>query len=445
MDYAEGTDHTFTVRWQQITDDGQRPVARAAVRFNQGSRRRADARTAHRITDQAQHGLFELGLRTNLDRRAVREKCFGDLTKVLHVRAEDNRFPVERGLEDVMAAGRHQASAYEHDGCKLIELRQLADRVEHDRVGARLRVDRQLRPSDRDESFMATEALDLVEPFGMARGDDQQRVGTRGPDAIERANDRLLFAFRRAARDDHRAARRDPEKPEHALAAASRRWRRFERIELQTAGDRDPRRIGAELDEPARCLVALYAETIDVAEDPLDEGTDHAIPRKRSVRDAAVDHLRLDATPPAFAKQVRPDLRFDHDEQTRPDDIQGPARGERPVEREIEHGIDVRHAAARELLTGERRRREKEPQLRIARAQPGDQRTRAEHLANRHGVHPDRFIAVEIEGDGEIAEPLSDAADVLVVPQRLVEEVRRRQHEDDAGDEAVEEIHAKLR
>jgi hypothetical protein len=37
-------------------------------------------------------------------------------------------------------------------------------------------------------------------------------------------------------------------------------------------------------------------------------------------------------------------------------------------------------------------------------------------------VHPDRFIAVQIEGDGEIAEPLSDAPDVLVVPQRLVEE-----------------------
>ena len=34
---------------------------------------------------------------------------------------------------------------------------------------------------------------------------------------------------------------------------------------------------------------------------------------------------------------------------------------------------------------------------------------------------------------------------LAVVPQRLVEEVRRRQHEDDAGDEAVEEIHAKLR
>src|SRR5947207_6874572 len=300
MDYAEGTDHAFTVRWQQITDNRQRPVARTAVRFNQGSRRRADARTAHRISDQAQHGLFELGLRTNLDRRAVREKCFGNLTEVLQVRVEDDRCPIACGFEDVMAAGRQQASADEHDGCQLIELRQLADRVEHDRVGARLRVDRELRPPERHESFRAAEAFDLVEPFGMAGGDDQQRVGTRGPDTIERANDRLLFAFRRTARDDHRTARRDPEEPEHALAAAARRWRRFERIELQTAGDGDPRRIGAELDQPARRLVALYAETIDVAEDSLDEGADHSIAGKRSVRDAAVDHHRLDATPPAF-------------------------------------------------------------------------------------------------------------------------------------------------
>ena len=75
------------------------------------------------------------------------------------------------------------------DGRHLIELRQLADRVEHDGVGARLRVDRQLAPPIVDESFMAAEALDLVESFGMARGDDQQRVGP--PRLCTRLNARM--------------------------------------------------------------------------------------------------------------------------------------------------------------------------------------------------------------------------------------------------------------
>jgi hypothetical protein len=60
-------------------------------------------------------------------------------------------------------------------------------------------------------------------------------------------------------------------------------------------------------------------------------------------------------------------------------------------------------------------------------------------------MHPDRFVAVEVEGDGKVPEPLRDASDVLVVAQRLIEKVRRGQHEDDRGEKAIEEIHANLR
>ena len=55
------------------------------------------------------------------------------------------------------------------------------------------------------------------------------------------------------------------------------------------------------------------------------------------------------------------------------------------------------------------------------------------------------FVAVEIEGDGEITEPLRDAPDVLVVAQRLIEKIGRGHHEDDRGEKAIEEIHANLR
>ena len=123
------------------------------------------------------------------------------------------------------------------------------------------------------------------------------------------------------------------------------RRRRIERVELQAAGHGDARRVGAELDQPARRLLALHAEAIDVAEHAPDERTDDAIARERARRDAAVDQRRLDAAAPALAQQVRPDLGFDHHEEPRLHQIQRAPHGERPVEREIEHGVDVRHAA----------------------------------------------------------------------------------------------------
>src|SRR5437667_7712011 len=84
MDYAEGTDHTFAVRRQQITDDGKRAVARTPVRLDERARRGANPCSANRIADQAQHRGFELALVANLEGGAIGEKRVGNLTKVLH-------------------------------------------------------------------------------------------------------------------------------------------------------------------------------------------------------------------------------------------------------------------------------------------------------------------------------------------------------------------------
>ena len=54
-----------------------------------------------------------------------------------------------------MAAVIDEAAADEHGGRELIELRELADRVEDDDVGARLGVDRQLGPAHGDEPGVA--------------------------------------------------------------------------------------------------------------------------------------------------------------------------------------------------------------------------------------------------------------------------------------------------
>ena len=195
--------------------------------------------------------------------------------------------------------------------------------------------------------------------------------------------------------------------------------------------------------QAARGLLALDAEAIDVGEHAPEERPDQPVARERAVRDAAVDDHRLDAAAAAFAQQVRPDLVLDHHEQPRPHHRQRAPDGERPVEREVEDAVDVHVAAPGQLLARQRGRREEQPQRGITAAQLGDQRPRREHLADRDGVHPDRLLGVEIERHGKIAEPLPQAADVLVVAQRLIQEIRRQRDEREQRDNAVEEIHAK--
>ena len=174
---AERQHGSGAVRRQELGDDGERPLPRAAIGFDQRPRRGAEAGAAHRIREQVdQHGL-ELGAertwtaprfsrnvradvgevvhvrdrcraprlastsaraaaprlarRTGSERRststvsssvaelhldgaAVLEERAGDLGEVVHVRAEDDRLAEHRRLEDVVAAGVDQAAADEH-------------------------------------------------------------------------------------------------------------------------------------------------------------------------------------------------------------------------------------------------------------------------------------------------------------------------------------------
>ena len=80
------------------------------------------------------------------------------------------------------------------------------------------------------------------------------------------------------------------------------------------------------------------------------------------------------------------------------------------IERKVEHLVDVRAGCSRDLLPGHRRRRQENPQPRVALAQLRQQRARGQHLADRHGVDPDRLVAVEIEGERQVAEPLRQVA-----------------------------------
>ena len=112
---------------------------------------------------------------------------------------------MDRRLENVVASGWHQAAADEHDGGNLIELRELADRVENHRIRIRFGVDRQLGSPNRRQPFLTAQPLGVGEALRMPRRQHQQRAGRtlRDAPALERADHRFLFAAHRAARDEH--------------------------------------------------------------------------------------------------------------------------------------------------------------------------------------------------------------------------------------------------
>ena len=192
----------------------------------------------------------------------------------------------------------------------------------------------------------------------------------------------------------------------------------------------------------ARRLVALHAEAIDVREHAAEERPDQPVARIRAGRDAAVDQRRLDPGALAGAQQVRPDLGLHHDEQPRLDQPQRALDDEPEVEREIEDLIDVLQLLRGDLLPGHGRRRQEDPQARVALAQLGQQRPRGQHLADRDGVDPDRAVAIQVERHGQIAHALLEAGDVLPVADGLVQQVRRHHDEERDDEDAVGRVHA---
>ena len=426
-------------------DHGQALRARAAIGLDQRPRGGAHAGALDRVRQQLHERRLELGGRADLDRAAVVDERPGDVREVVHVRPEHDRLAEHRGLEDVVPSRIDQAAADEDHGGHLIHLRQLADRVEHHDVDAGLGVDRQLGPPRDPPAAAPREPLDLVESFGLPRRDDQQRVAPGGAHALKGVEDRLLLSFERRRRDDHRAAAGDPEVAEDAVAPAvgAGRAGNLERIELERAGDRHARAIGADLDDAAGRFLALHAEAIDVGEHAPEERAGQPVAGKGTGRDAAVDEHGLHPGLVTHAQEVRPDLGLHDDEQARLHQPERPLHDRTEIEREVEHLVHVVDVPARHLLPGHRRRGQEDAKPGIALAQLRQQRPRGQHLADRHRVDPDRLVAVEVERQRQVAEPLRQAADVLAVTDRLVEEVRRHDQEEQHDQDAVQRVHGR--
>ena len=222
---------------------------------------------------------------------------------------------------------------------------------------ARLGVDAQLACGGRRVSRRARASRSASSNRSGLRGAmTSSAFGIDARIAEEGFEHRLLFALERAGGDDHRAVGADAEIAQHAVAAAIGRAdrRRTGRRSGNSSESNFRRPVtdtrsrgGADVDDPARRLVALHAEAIDVREHAAEERADEPVARIRARRDPAVDERRLDAGALAGAQQVRPDLGLHHDEQPRLDQPQRAFDDEAEVEREVEDLVDVLQVASR--------------------------------------------------------------------------------------------------
>ena len=104
--------------------------------------RRREPGATNRIHHQRAQRRVELTFGMHLDGGRVGHKGVGDFLEILHMRSEHNRLSEHRGLEDVVSAMVGQAAADEHSRRELVHLRELAKRVEHDNIRARIGIDR---------------------------------------------------------------------------------------------------------------------------------------------------------------------------------------------------------------------------------------------------------------------------------------------------------------
>ena len=74
-------------------------------------------------------------------------------------------------------------------------------------------------------------------------------------------------------------------------------------------------------------------------------------------------------------------------------------------------------------------------------AQLRQERPGRQHFTDRDRVDPDRLVRVDVERYRQVPEPLPEARDILAVPHRLVQQVRRHRRKEEDDENAVNRVH----
>ncbi len=109
---------------------------------------------------------------------------------------------------------------------------------------------------------------------------------------------------------------------------------------------------------------------------------------KRAVRYAAADEEHGNSPASSLAKEIRPDLGFENDDDRRPDGAERSANAKSPVKRKVEYSVREGHPLSGERLPGDGCRGDDEWPARVFCFQTPGERDAGKHFTDGNSMNP---------------------------------------------------------
>jgi len=291
---------------QQRFDEFEQTRDAAPIRLDDVPSDGPDPLTLGRVGQQPRQGGRQLVAVRHLQGSALLQHQPRNVLPVGLIGSRQHRQPKRRGLEQIVAADRHQAPADERHIGRRVERRELAHAVhQHDLRGG-VRHDAAAPPREA-HSAAGQQVGHRSKPVGMPRHQDEQRAAS---EFRVRRKHLLLFPRVRAARDPRGpcAAERSAQ-----LAPLLDHTRAQFQVELDIADDARPGTLCADGNEALGIEGGLSRHQRTGGENTAKQAAEASVVRNRLRRQpGAREHQRYAA---AFAlrEQIGPELGF-HDE-----------------------------------------------------------------------------------------------------------------------------------
>ncbi len=334
--------------------------------------------------------------------------------------SRQHRQPERRGLQQIVAADRHQTAADERHVGRCIQRREFAHAIHQQDLRGRIRRDAAAAPGEA-HAAAAEQIRNGPKPLRMPRHQQQQRIRSPGSQLLVRREHLLLLARVRAAGDPRRSCAAERRAQRSPLI--DDRGTQFH-VELDIAEHVRPGTLRADGNEALRILRGLSRYQRTGRENSAKQAAEAPVSRDRLRRQPrAREHQRHGA---AFAllEQIGPQLGFHDDGETRPNAVQEARDRTRCVIGEEAHVDAVAEQALRARPAGRRGRGQHQRDVRIPRAQSAHQRRRRRHLSQADGMQPDRG---RVLGAPAPPEALAQSLPITAITQSAPQHPRKRE------------------
>jgi len=310
--------------------------------------------------------------------------------EILHGGAVENDLPPGGGFQDVLPPFGNEGAAAIDDGGQAVGLEKLADDVDQDDplpVADFPAVD--LAHGDEiGKSRFPDQGDDPVPPFDMTGDQDEFQPGLRLQQAAVHIQDDFFLPLVGAA-DDPDLFRRVHAEPGGDTALQRNGGRRRQAVVLGVSLDMDLFGGKAHGDDALPVGPRNDAHLVHPFQDGFPEEPRQPVLPERPGRDPAVDHDHLDARSPAGGQEVRPEFRFDGDENIGADQADQFFHREGNVEGVIDQGVGAGNEAFGHETSRFRGRRNDNAPFREPFPKRRHDGSRRRDLADGHGVDPD--------------------------------------------------------